>query len=45
MGVVVGVFLGVAVGGGKIIGDAMIPFSSSRFQIPVLEIPVCEINI
>ncbi len=34
MGVVVGVFLGVAVVGG-IPGDAMIPFSSSRFEIPV----------
>jgi hypothetical protein len=31
--------------GGMIIGDAMIPFSSSRFEIPVFEIPVFEINI
>jgi len=37
---------GGAVGsGGMIIGDAMIPFSSSRFEIPVFEIPVFEINI
>jgi len=32
-------------GGGMIIGDAMIPFSSSRFEVPVFEIPVLEINI
>ncbi len=39
------VFLGVAMGVGMIIGDAMIPFLSSRFDIPVFEIPVFEINI
>jgi len=45
VGVVVGVFLGVAVGGGMIIVDAMIPLSSSQFKIPVFEISVFEINI
>jgi len=32
-------------GGGEIIQDAMIPFSSSRYEIPVFEIPVFEINM
>jgi hypothetical protein len=40
-----GVFLGVAVAWGMIIGDAMVPFLSSRFEIPVFEIPVFKINI
>jgi hypothetical protein len=31
--------------GGMIIGDAMIMFSNSSFEIPVFEIPVFEINI
>jgi len=30
-------------GVGMIIGDAMIPFSRSRFEIPISEIPVFEI--
>jgi len=31
--------------GGMIIGDDMIPFLSSRFEITVFEIPIFEINI
>jgi len=31
--------------GGMIIGDAMIQFLSSWFEIPVFETPVFEINI
>ncbi len=33
------------VGVGNDLGDAMIPFSRSRFEIPVLEIPLFEISI
>jgi len=38
----VGLGWGVVV---MIIGDAMIPLSRSRFEIPIFEIPVFEINI
>jgi len=32
-------------GGGMIIEDDMIPYLSSRFEIPEFDIPVFEINI
>jgi len=45
MGVVVVDVFVCGGGRGMIIGVAIIPFSSSLFEIPVLEIPVFEINI
>jgi len=32
-------------GGGMILGDDMIPFLRSQYEIPVFEFPVYEINI
>jgi hypothetical protein len=43
-----GCLMSVEVGwgvGSMIIGDALIPFLSSQFEIPVFENPVFEINI
>jgi len=40
VGLLCGVFLGVAVDGGMIIGDAMIPFLSYQFKVPVFEINI-----